>query len=52
MKTETKESVVVYVHICSVCGKRWTDTKKVSECHRCGQNHIWFNGTSFLRDVK
>lgn len=41
---------IVYLHICSHCGRGWKDETKANACPKCGYWHIWFRGTSEIKD--
>jgi len=46
----TDSNVIEYLHECLLCRKRWWDVLKLSRCQKCGHQHIWFKGTSRLKE--
>ena len=47
---QLNEAIIEYLHKCLLCRKQWYDTLKVSRCQKCGHQHIWFKGTSRLKE--
>ena len=48
------KETLIYQHQCqqSGCERIWESESKVSDCPRCGHTHIWFAGTSYLKEVR
>ena len=44
-----KVDVIEYLHKC-LCGWFWYSEMKISHCPKCRRQHIWFNGTSRIKD--
>ena len=47
-----KVDVIEYLHKCNeyVCGWFWYSEMKISHCPKCRRQHIWFNGTSRIKE--
>lgn len=44
--------VIEYLHKCAgkTCGRVWYSEMKINKCPRCRRQHIWFNGTSRIKE--
>jgi len=50
MMARAANDIIEYLHKCVFCQSAWYSILRISKCPKCEQPHIWFNGTSRLKD--